>query len=36
VILGLDMRFSGERWQKKNNGDGKGNRISYFVAFALV
>jgi hypothetical protein len=25
------MRFLGGKWQKKNNGDGKRNRMSRFV-----
>ena len=25
------MRFLGRKWEKKNEGDGNGNRMSYFA-----
>ena len=28
MIFGLDMRFLGRKWQKKNSDGSKGNRIS--------
>jgi hypothetical protein len=30
------MRFPGGKWQKKNKGDGKGNRMSCFGYCALI
>jgi hypothetical protein len=30
-IWGLDMRFLGGKWQKKNNGNDNGNGMSYFA-----
>jgi hypothetical protein len=31
MILGLDMRFLGGKWQKKNNGNSNDNRMSRFA-----
>jgi hypothetical protein len=31
VVFGLDMRFLGRNWQKKNSGNGKGIRMSCFA-----
>ena len=28
MVLGLDMRFLGRNWQKKNAGECNGNKIS--------
>jgi hypothetical protein len=36
LVLGLDMRFLGGKCQKKNDGDGKGNRMSCFALRALL
>ena len=30
MVLGLDMRFLGGKWQKKNGARNKGNGFSYF------
>jgi hypothetical protein len=30
------MRFPGRKWQKKNKGDGKGNRMSRLGHCALI
>jgi hypothetical protein len=36
VVLGLDMRFLGEKPKKKNNGNSNGNRISGFALRATL
>jgi hypothetical protein len=36
VGLGLDMRFLGEKWQKKNKGGSNSNRISRLVLRATL
>jgi hypothetical protein len=31
MVLGLDMRFLGGKWQKKNDRKNNPNEISYFT-----
>jgi hypothetical protein len=31
MVLGLDMRFLGGKWQKENDGKNNSNEISHFA-----
>src|SRR5882724_6756289 len=36
MVLGLDMRFLGRKWGRKNKGKSKGNRINSFAPFGFA
>jgi hypothetical protein len=36
VVWGLDMRFLGRKWQKKNKSKNKGNKINRFALRTTV